>query len=100
MLETLGLTFDTAENGEEAIEWVTNHQYDLVLMDVQMPKMDGYTATQKLRELGFNELVICGLSANALKEDLAKAKESGMTDYLTKPLVIDNLFKTLSRYLP
>ncbi|GAA6134039.1 hypothetical protein NBRC116188_08280 [Oceaniserpentilla sp. 4NH20-0058] len=99
MLETLGLTFDIAENGEEAIEKVAVNNYDLVLMDVQMPKMDGYTATQKLRELGYDDLVICGLSANALKEDLKNAKESGMTDYLTKPLIIDNLYKTLSLYL-
>ena len=99
MLETLGLSYEVAENGVEAIEMITNNSYDLILMDVQMPKMDGYTATQKLRELGFNDLVICGLSANALKDDLDKAKQAGMSDYLTKPLVIEELQKVLQKYL-
>lgn len=99
MLDTLGLTYETAENGLEAIDKVTSHAYDLVLMDVQMPKMDGYTATQALREKGFKDLVICGLSANALKEDLEKARQSGMSDYLTKPLVMGELQKVLQRYL-
>ncbi len=50
-------------------------------MDVQMPVMDGYTATKTLREMGYSNLIICGLSANALTEDLSKAKEVGMNDY-------------------
>lgn len=99
MLESLGLTYDVAEDGEQAIERVKAFSYDLVLMDVQMPKMDGYTATRTLRELGFNDITICGLSANALKEDLKNAKDAGMDDYLTKPLVLSDLSAMLEKYL-
>lgn len=99
MLESLGVTYDLAEDGMQAVEAVMNNTYDLVFMDVQMPKMDGYTATKTLREAGMNDVIICGLSANALKEDLEKATQSGMNDYLTKPLVQDSLQIMLEKYL-
>ena len=64
-----------------------------------MPVMDGYEATTTLRKLGLDELVICGLSANAMKQDYAKAQEVGMNDYLTKPLKQISLEKMLRKYL-
>ena len=64
-----------------------------------MPIMDGYEATEALRKQGIHDLIICGLSANAMKQDYAKAKEVGMNDYLTKPLKQISLEKTLSKYL-
>ena len=99
MLESLGVTFDIAEDGLQAVEAVENNQYDMVFMDVQMPKMDGYTATKTLREKGMVDVIICGLSANALKEDLDRAEHSGMNDYLTKPLKQDSLKAMLEKYL-
>jgi len=69
-------------------------------MDVQMPIMDGYTATTQLRAQGYTDLIVCGLSANAMKEDKEKAMEAGMNDYITKPLQWDDLHTLLSKYLP
>ena len=70
LLEDLGLTFDIANDGQIAIEKIQQHpNYDLVLMDVQMPVMDGLSATRALREMGYNEIVVCGLSANAMSRD-------------------------------
>lgn len=100
MLEGLGLTYDLAEDGKKAVDKITNQNtYDMVFMDVQMPIMDGYTATKKIRERGFHDLIICGLSANALSEDLDRAKEAGMSDYLTKPLQLHEMEEKLSQYL-
>ncbi|MFT4787512.1 MAG: signal transduction histidine kinase/CheY-like chemotaxis protein [Paraglaciecola sp.] len=101
MLRVLGVTFDIAENGQQAVTKVVNSaHYDLVLMDVQMPIMDGYEATIEIRKQGLTTLVICGLSANAMKEDASKAKAAGMNEYLTKPLKLAALEQILSRYLP
>jgi two-component system, sensor histidine kinase SagS len=69
-------------------------------MDIQMPVMDGYTATQALRELGFDALIICGLSANAMKQDLEKAQLAGMNNYLVKPIKFKDLEALIATYLP
>tara|TARA_Y100000052_G_scaffold15047_1_gene14705 strand:- start:267 stop:2942 length:2676 start_codon:yes stop_codon:yes gene_type:complete len=100
MLTNLGLTFDIAEDGKQAVQKLENApQYDLVLMDVQMPVMDGYEATRQLREKGFTDIPIIGLSANAMKEDRQSAMDAGMNDYLTKPIKQKSLIGMLRRYL-
>ena len=100
MLTNLGLTFDIAEDGKQAVQKLENApQYDLVLMDVQMPVMDGYEATRQLRERGFTDVPIIGLSANAMKEDRQSAMDAGMNDYLTKPIKQKSLIGMLRRYL-
>ena len=100
MLQSIGLTFDIAEDGQQAVTKIENApHYDLVLMDVQMPVMDGYEATKTLREKGFSSLPIIGLSANAMKQDSEKAKIAGMDDYLTKPIKRDAIVKKLTQYL-
>ncbi|WP_252728432.1 ATP-binding protein [Alteromonas sp. C1M14] len=100
MLSSLGLTFDIAEDGLQAVTKLTNTPgYDLILMDVQMPIMDGYEATRQIRQKGFNDLPIIGLSANAMKEDKQQAIEHGMTDYLTKPLKRVALAAMLRKFL-
>lgn len=100
MLRSMGLTYDIAEDGQQAVTKVTNSpHYDLILMDVQMPVMDGYEATKALREKGFGSLVICGLSANAMQDDYQKAFNAGMTDYIAKPIKFEQLHKLLGKYL-
>jgi signal transduction histidine kinase/CheY-like chemotaxis protein len=100
MLKNLGLTFDIAEDGQQAVTKITNSPYyDIVLMDIQMPAMDGYEATASLRKQGHHDLIICGLSANAMKQDYVRAQEVGMNDYLTKPLKQVSLERMLSKYL-
>ena len=64
-----------------------------------MPIMDGYQATREIRAAGYDDLIICGLSANAMAQDLILAKEAGMDNYLTKPIEIDSLRKILKKYL-
>lgn len=101
ILKTKGCEIDIANDGYEAIEKVTLSKYDLVLMDIQMPNMDGLEATQVIRnELGMTELPIIGLSANAHDEDINKALNMGMDGYLTKPIEADKLFKTIWHYIP
>jgi len=100
ILKTKGCVADIANDGFEAIEKLTENTYDLVLMDIQMPKMDGLEATRVIRnELGLLELPIIGLSANAHDDDVKKAVASGMDNYITKPIEANTLFKTLWHHL-
>ena len=101
MLKLLGVTFDIANDGQQAVTKVINSpQYDLVLMDVQMPIMDGYEATRTLRQQGQSTLIICGLSANAMQQDYEKAKEAGMDDYIVKPIKLKTLEDIIAKHLP
>ncbi len=100
LLSKLGLTYDIADNGQKALEAIQqNKAYDLVFMDIQMPVMDGYTATRMLREQGYESLIVCGLSANAMKEDYQLAYDAGMNSYLTKPIKKQELINFLSGHL-
>lgn len=94
---------DGAENGHIALERLKANHYDLILMDIQMPVMDGYEATRNIRE-GFNppkkQIPIIALTANAIKGDNEKCLEVGMNDYLYKPFQPEDLLKLLSKYAP
>lgn len=99
MLEQLGYTFDVAKNGNEVLEKLQTNVYDLILMDVQMPVMNGLEATKKIREMGNKGgLFIVGLSANVFDEDQKKALEAGMDDYLTKPIRLYALAEKVKYY--
>ena len=100
ILKTKGCIADVASDGFEAIEKVSETRYDLVLMDIQMPNMDGLQATKVIhQELLMNELPIIALSANAHDDDVKKALAVGMGGYLTKPIDAEKLFKTVWHYL-
>ncbi len=99
MFQQLGFQFEVAQNGAEAIEKVKNQDFDVILMDVQMPLVNGLEATREIRKLsGKDNLVIIGLSANVFEEDQKKALESGMDDYLTKPIRLALLADRLEFY--
>ena len=98
MLQKLGCQIFSASNGFEAIESYKNHSFDLILMDVQMPIMDGVEATQILRKNYENLPPIIGLSANALEGDAQKFIDLGMDDYLAKPITSEILFKKLKKW--
>lgn len=101
MLNSMSLSFDIAEDGQQAVtKMVNSPHYDLILMDIQMPVLDGYQATKLLREHGHDKVIICGLSANALSQDYERAFEAGMNDYLTKPMKLVQLQEMLAKYLP
>ena len=105
ILNEYGFMVDTAENGAEAVEKVKNSKpgnYDLLLMDVQMPVMNGYEATRQIRALNNPALAgitIFAMTANAFDEDRKKALECGMDGFLTKPIVIDELIGVLQKNL-
>jgi len=100
ILSDLGLTYDVAGDGLQAVAVVASAKhYDLVMMDVQMPSMDGYEATRFLRDNGYADLIICGLSANAMKADYEKAYSEGMNAYLAKPVRMDDVVDIASKYL-
>jgi signal transduction histidine kinase len=100
MLRSLGVSCEIAHNGQEAIEKVTSDEkYDLVLMDIQMPILDGIQATKAIRKNGITKTPIIGVSANAMKEDYDIAEESGMNSYLTKPIKREIIATTIKEYL-
>ena len=105
ILREYGFLVDTAENGAVAVEKVSTAapgSYDLVLMDVQMPIMDGYTATRKIRALddpALGKIPIIAMTANAFDEDRRNALESGMNGFLSKPIVIGDLVQELHKIL-
>jgi two-component system, sensor histidine kinase len=98
MLNSLGYDVTLAENGQHALETYSPGKFDLILMDIQMPVMDGITATQKLKTKYSDMPPIIGLSANAFEGDREKYMQLGMDEYLTKPLKKEDLFDVLKRF--
>jgi CheY-like chemotaxis protein len=103
MLERLGLEFDEACDGVEALASAVDGRYDLVLMDCQMPQLDGFAATRELRSRGVvardgRPLPIIALTANAFAEDRERAREAGMDDFLAKPVRLAQLRAAISRW--
>lgn len=88
-----------AENGAAAVELAQTHDFDLILMDIQMPVMDGYAATALLRQQLGLAVPIVALTANAIKGERDKCLEAGMDDYLTKPFREDGLLRKVSRWV-
>ncbi|MEL7006525.1 MAG: ATP-binding protein, partial [Bacteroidota bacterium] len=101
ILKKWNCIIEGAENGYIALEKLKSNDYDIILMDIQMPIMDGYEATKKIRN-NFSEpkknIPIIALTANAIKGDNEKCFEVGMNDYLSKPFQPEDLFKVLSKY--
>jgi len=91
LLERRGAQVTLAENGLLALQLAGEQPFDVVLMDIQMPVMDGYTASKKLREIGYTGPIIA-LTAHAMKGDREKCQQTGCTDYLAKPISGDALF--------
>jgi PAS domain S-box-containing protein len=102
LLEKAGLRCDIASNGLEAVEAVRQFPYDLVLMDCQMPELDGYEATRQIRSQGgdLTRLPIIAMTAEALMGDRERCIDAGMNDYITKPIDAQLLYRTIRRYLP
>lgn len=94
LLSDYGLIVDHVNDGIACVKQVKENKYDLILMDIQMPNMDGYQATQKIRE--FSDIPIVAMTANAFEEDKQKALSIGMNGHIAKPIDMDKVIKTLS----
>jgi two-component system, sensor histidine kinase and response regulator len=100
ILEQAGLVVSIAENGKEALEMVKADNFEVVLMDIQMPVMGGFEATEEIRKDGrFRELPIIAMTAHAMAGDRQKSLESGMNDHVTKPIDPDQLISALVRWI-
>jgi CheY-like chemotaxis protein len=100
MLEKLGCCVTTVNNGREAIDLFDPHQYDLILMDCQMPEIDGYAATAAIRERrDGKDIPIVALTAHAMQGDREKCLAWGMSDYLSKPIMPAAIDEVLGRWL-
>jgi CheY-like chemotaxis protein len=98
IMQKLGYDYTMVVNGAEAVEKVTEQPFDLILMDAQMPVMDGLAATRAIRELAIQQPAIVALTANATQEDRDLCKSIGMDDYLSKPIQLDLLMQVLEKY--
>lgn len=98
VLRKAGLTVEEAENGLQAVERATSEDFDLLLMDMQMPVMDGFTATRKLREHGLKQPIFA-LTANVMQADRERCEKAGCTGFLTKPIDLDKLLAALTEVL-
>ena len=97
ILTKLGYAPDLANHGREALDRLNQTNYDVILMDMQMPELDGPETTQIIRRDFHNQPVIIALTANALSEDREKCMSSGMDDYLSKPINIEDLLNALKK---
>jgi signal transduction histidine kinase/CheY-like chemotaxis protein len=98
MVQKFGADVTTAKNGREAINLVKENPFDIILMDIQMPELDGHAATIELRKMNFTNPIIA-ISANAFKEDVDNSINAGMDAHLQKPFADRELFQTINRYL-
>ncbi len=101
ILQQMGLKVSICENGQEVLQSLNKFIPDLILMDIQMPEMDGYQATQEIRKNpDFKQLPVIAMTANAMAEDIQKSLQSGMNNHINKPVDPKLLYETLSMYLP
>jgi signal transduction histidine kinase/CheY-like chemotaxis protein/PAS domain-containing protein len=107
ILEETGITIEYAENGRRAVQMFAGHEYDIILMDIQMPVMDGFDATRAIRSLEAEQpsksvkpIPIIAMTANAFKEDVRECLAAGMNGHVAKPIDVRQLYSTLAAYLP
>jgi predicted ATPase/signal transduction histidine kinase/CheY-like chemotaxis protein/HPt (histidine-containing phosphotransfer) domain-containing protein len=98
ILETFGLEVEIASGGIEAVEKASKEDFNLILMDIQMPDIDGFEATRRIKEKGIKTPIIA-MTANAMKGDMEKCLEMNMQDYVTKPIDVDELYKVITKWI-
>jgi CheY-like chemotaxis protein len=101
ILTKAGYQVEAASNGREAINrfFASPDQYDMILMDVQMPEMDGLRAARAIRKRGFGDVPIVAMTANAMRGDREKCIEAGMNDYIAKPVRRENVYEMIRKWV-
>ena len=100
LLTEAGFKVDVAENGQKSLEMLDKHPYDIILMDMQMPVMDGVTATREIRKIeSFKDLPVIAMTANVMEADIEKCRDAGMWDHVGKPIDPDELFGKLAKWV-
>ncbi len=100
VLEPTSINIDIAEDGIKAIAAAKQKQYDVILMDIQMPNMDGYEATRRIKALdSYQDIPIIAMTAHAMQEDIERCLAAGMSDHVSKPIDADNLYASLHKWL-
>ena len=98
ILQRAGFNIDLVSNGSEALAAHRERPYDLILMDCQMPAMDGFEASRQIRQLGVRQPVIIAVTANALRGERERCLEAGMDDYLSKPFQAEQLVAVVKKW--
>lgn len=100
LLNSNNISVEVAENGQIAVDMLSEKEFDGVLMDCQMPVMSGYEATEYIRNtLGLTTLPVIAMTANAMAEDIEKAHQSGMNDHISKPIIVKDMFTTMAKWI-
>lgn len=99
LLEKNAFNVEIAENGEEAVEMYSQKEFDIIFMDIQMPKMDGYEATRIIREKEKKHVPIIALTANTTEEDKQMCINAGMDDYIAKPVKLNKLYECINKFV-
>ena len=98
MLESVKIDADIAEDGLAGLQKAHQNNYDMILMDMKMPRLDGLKTTQELRRMGYRKPIIA-LSANTFQEDLENCQKAGMNDFLEKPVTLEKLIEMMEKYV-
>jgi CheY-like chemotaxis protein len=98
VFENMGYKIEVANNGRIAVEYANKNYYDIILMDVQMPEMDGFEATKNIRQNMATQPIIVAMTANAMDGDRNVCLQAGMDDYISKPINLDELAAKLEKW--
>lgn len=100
LFQNWGMNITLAHDGQEAIDLITNHDYDLIMLDIQMPVIDGYGVVKWIRQTKKSNVPVVAMTAHTMPTEIEQSKAAGMNDYLPKPLIEENVIRIFNKYIP